>query len=429
MTDILNLYKQFQRNPKITTDTRKDVKNSIFFAISGEQFNGNAFAEKAIAKGAVLAVIDDPSYNKGDKYFLVDNTIKTLQELALIHRKRFMVPLIGITGSNGKTTTKDLMAAVLGSAINITYTQGNFNNHIGLPLTILSINRNTELVIAEMGANHIGEIESLCNIALPNVGIITNIGKAHLEGFGSFEGVTKAKNELYEFIRATGGSILVNADDELLMKLSEGINRYTYGQDDADVTGKIIRYQPHISIKWHFNGKGYETNSQLYGKYNFANIMVAIAIGLLYEIPRDQIIRAIEHYVPSENRSQLLKTENNQLILDAYNANPVSMAEAINSFKEYRKENQWLILGDMFELGEVSLEEHEKVIRLAEEAGFKNVILVGNDFYELRNNSGFISLKTTPDAIEYLEEHPIKNANILIKGSRGMELEKLANIL
>ena len=429
MTDILNLYQHFQRVPKITTDTRKDVSKSIFFALSGDQFNGNTFAEKAIEKGAYLAVIDDPQYNKGDNYFLVDNTVKALQELAVMHRKRNMAPLIAITGSNGKTTTKELIASVLGSTRNITYTQGNYNNHIGLPLTILSIDKNTEMVVAEMGANHIGEIQTLCNIALPNIGIITNIGKAHLEGFGNYEGVIKAKNELFEFIKTTGGSVIVNADDDLLMDLSKGMNRYTYGRYQADLTGKITRYYPHLSVAWNFNGKEYHTDSQLYGKYNFCNIMATIAAGLLYEIPRQQINKAIQEYRPSDNRSQLLKTEKNNLILDAYNANPVSMAEAIMSFKEYRRENPWLILGDMFELGDSSLDEHEKIITLLKETGFKNVILVGADFYHLKDNSDFTTFQSTSDVIDFIGKSPIENADILIKGSRGMRLEQLANLL
>ena len=424
-----HLYQHFLKTPKVTTDTRKDVKNSIFFALSGEQFNGNKFAEKAIQNGANFAVIDDPKYNLGNKYILVDDTLTALQELATIHRKRHLIPLVAITGSNGKTTTKELMAAVLGSSKNIIYTQGNFNNHIGVPLTILNITGNTELAIVEMGANHIGEIQRLCTIALPNIGIITNIGKAHLEGFGSIEGVVKAKNELFGFLKASAGSVIVNADDPLLMKLSDGIKRFTYGRIQADLTAEIVNHIPHLRLKWHLNGKEYECDSRLYGKYNFDNILAAIAAGLIFEIPRTQINAAIQQYTPSNNRSQILKTEKNNLVLDAYNANPVSMAEAILSFKEYGKENPLLILGDMFELGKSSSEEHQKIIQLLIETGFKKVVLVGDDFYNLKNESVFTSLQSTQDAVKYFKNNPVENANILIKGSRGIELEKLVNLL
>ena len=429
MINIHHLYQHFLKTPKVTTDTRKDVKNSIFFALSGEQFNGNKFAEKAIQNGANFAIIDDPKYNLGDKYILVDDTLTALQELATIHRKRHLIPLMAITGSNGKTTTKELMAAVLGSSKNIVYTQGNFNNHIGVPLTILNITSNTELAIVEMGANHIGEIQRLCTIALPNIGIITNIGKAHLEGFGSIEGVVKAKNELFGFLKASVGSVIVNADDPLLMKLSDGIKRFTYGRTQSDLTAEIVNYKPHLRLKWYLNGKEYECNSRLYGKYNFYNILAAIAAGLIFEIPHTEINAAIQQYTPSNNRSQILKTEKNNLVLDAYNANPVSMAEAILSFKEYGQENPLLILGDMFELGKSSSEEHQKIIQLLIETGFKKVVLVGDDFYNLKNESVFTSLQSTQDAIEYFKNNPVENANILIKGSRGIELEKLVYLL
>ena len=429
MVTIQNIYRAFTGCQAISIDTRKDVKNTIFFAISGETYDGNRFAKEALEKGACYAVIDNAEFKKNDRYFVVDDTVKALQDIARMHRERNMIPLLGITGSNGKTTTKELISAVLSSHMNITATKGNLNNHIGLPVTILNINRDTELAVVEMGANHQGEIETLCNIAFPGVGIITNIGKAHLEGFGGFDGVIKAKNELYEFLRLTGGKAIVNADDKLLMELSEGIGRVTYGKTNADVTGHLTRYRPFISVSWVFEGKVYNCETQLYGKYNFYNVMAAITTGLNFGVPPEKINTAIANYKPADNRSQLLRTDTNNIILDAYNANPVSMKEAIINFNEYGKENPWLILGDMFELGKYSEEEHNAIVRLISEKGFENVVLVGEMFSTLDIPESFRVFKSTTDLIEYLGENPITNANILIKGSRGVSLEKILSYL
>ncbi len=429
MKDIFELYQHFLKYPHISTDSRADIENTIFFALKGDNFNGNLFAETALKKGAKLAVIDDKKFYKGDQSFLVEDTLTALQELACHHRKQNPIQVIGITGSNGKTTTKELVAAVLRTTYNISYTQGNLNNHIGVPLSLLEIRNSTELAIIEMGANHIGEISQLCQIAQPDIGIITNIGKAHIEGFGSFEGVIKAKGELYKFIQSKQNEVIVNADDKLLMQLSNGLNRFTYGISQADLEAKLVRTTPYLNIKWSFKEQEFVCRTGMYGQYNFYNILAAIALGLRFDISPDKINKAIELYKPDNNRSQQLKTESNQIIMDAYNANPVSMKEAILSFKEFNPENPWLILGDMFELGHISLNEHQLIIDLLKEESFEKVLLVGNDFYQLKDTNSFISFETTEEAMDYLAENTIRDASILIKGSRGMQLESLVKSL
>jgi len=429
MDTIEKLYGFFEKYPKISTDTRKDVSDSIFFAIPGENFDGNAFAKEALRKGARMAVIDNEKYKTDDRFFLVDNTVDTLQELALYHRKKHPVPVIGITGSNGKTTTKELTAAILGSTYNIVATQGNLNNFIGLPLTVLNIKKETELAVIELGTNHPGEIEMLCNIAMPDTGIITNIGKAHLEGFGDIHGVIAEKSELYKYLKNHSGTVFVNADDPLLMELSKGMNRFTYGQKDAGLVGKILKSTPDLTLMWEFDDKEYVIKTRLYGYYNLYNILTAIAVGLHFNILPASINRAIENFTPDNNRSQRIKTARNRIFMDAYNANPVSMSEALKSFREQETGNPWLIIGDMFELGDTSLKEHENIIRLIEELGFRNVILIGKDFYQLKDKSSFATLVSTEKAAEYLQAHQIENADILVKGSRGMQLEKLLSYL
>jgi len=426
---IEELYHHFLSFPLISTDSRKEVKDSIFFALSGGSFNGNQFAKTALKKGAALAVIDDPKYKKNDNYFLVDNVLETLQQLAVYHRSFYKNPLLAITGSNGKTTTKELITAVLSTRYKITSTQGNYNNHIGVPLTLLQLNSETEIAVVEMGANHQGEITKLCELTKPDYGIITNIGKAHLEGFGSYEGVIKAKNELYEYLRQNKGKVIVNDDDTLLMKLSEGISRQTYGTKKSDVQGEVKSFKPFLHIKWKKEKTVYEIDSALYGSYNFPNIMAAISIGCLFKVPPKKINQSIASYIPTNNRSQQFVTPKNKIILDAYNANPVSMAGAINSFKAFEPENPWLILGDMFELGSASIEEHKKIIDLLNESGFNNVLLVGDVFSSLQKISTFQTFQNTKDLYKYLSKHKIKQAEILIKGSRGMALEKILPLL
>lgn len=426
MKEIFELYQHFLNFPYISTDSRNDVEGTIFFALSGENFNGNAFAESAIEKGAALAVIDDKEFERGDKYFLVNNTLDALQKLALHHRNQLSLPLIAITGSNGKTTTKELIASVLSTAYNISYTLGNLNNHIGVPLSLLNLRKSSDIAIIEMGANHVGEIKQLCLLANPDFGIITNIGKAHIEGFGSFGGVIKAKSELYDFIKSNQGELFVNADDELLMDLSGEIKRTTYGTFKiADITAQVKSNAPFLQIKWLYESEEYVCNTQLYGKYNLSNILAAIAVGLKFNVSPNKIKEGIESYLPENNRSQQIKTDTNHIILDAYNANPVSMKEAILSFKEFNPEKPWLILGDMFELGYISLDEHKNIIDLLINESFTNVILVGKDFFQFKGKHPFWSFENTEDAKKSLKSNPITNASVLIKGSRGMALEKL----
>ncbi len=428
MYKIKELYHHFLLSDGVTTDSREDVTNKIFFALSGENFNGNKFTDDALKKGTKLCVIDDPAYITDEKCFSVNDVLATLQELANHHRKESNVTVIAITGSNGKTTTKELISSVLSSYINIISTKGNYNNHIGVPLTLLNIKPTTKIAVIEMGANHIGEINKLCEIAQPDIGLITNIGKAHLEGFGSFDGVIMAKNELFNYINKNKGKIIVNKDDSLLKRLSEDTPRFTYGKNNADVEGEIIEYNPFLKLNWATGKNTLECNTQLYGKYNFDNIMAAIATGLFFSIPFEKINTAIEGYIPKNNRSQQIVTNNNSIILDAYNANPTSMSGAIISFAKSNFENPWLILGDMFELGEYSSSEHQEIVNKIINNNFQNVILIGNDFYNTKGNS-FLRFKTTDDTIAYLSTNIIKNSNILVKGSRGMKLERLLDFL
>jgi len=426
---ILNLYQRFLQHPKVSTDTRKNVRDTIFFALSGDQFNGNEFAEVAIQKGAAFAVIDDAGFKKGAKYLLVPDVLSALQQLAAHHRKMTGVHVLAITGSNGKTTTKELMATVLQSEKEIIATAGNLNNHIGVPLTLLSIKRETEIAVVEMGANHIGEIAVLCEIAQPNSGLITNIGKAHLEGFGSFEGVITAKNELFIFLHETNGMAIVNADDELLMKLSDGLKQTTYGSSSADVQGKLLATHPFLKLQWSSNNETHICDTNLYGSYNFSNLMAAVTVGQFFGISSEKTNHALSEYVPNNNRSQQLKTKKNQIILDAYNANPVSLCEALKSFAAFNPENPYLILGDMFELGKDSPAEHQRIIRQVEETNFENVIFVGKDFYQFKKCGSFLFFKSTEQVEAYLKKNPVGKATVLVKGSRGMHLETLIKYL
>ena len=426
---ILNLYQHFLQYPNVSTDTRKNVRDTLFFALSGDQFNGNEFAETALQKGAAFVIIDDANFDKGKKYFLVPDVVKALQQLAAHHRKKSGVHVLAITGSNGKTTTKELVARVLQSEKKIIATQGNLNNHIGVPLTLLSIEEETEIAIIEMGANHIGEIATLCEIAQPNSGLITNIGKAHLEGFGSFEGVVEAKSELFAFLRKTNGKAIVNVDDELLMELSSGMKRFTYGSNAGEVQGKLLETHPFLKLQWQFENESHFCDTKMYGSYNFSNLMAAVALGQLFGISSENINHAISGFVPKDNRSQQIKTNKNQIILDAYNANPVSLREAIKSFAAFNPKNPWLILGDMFELGKDSPKEHQRIIQQVEETSFKNVLFVGKDFYQQQKTGSFLFFESTEQVESYLEKNPIENASVLIKGSRGMHLETLVKYL
>ena len=422
------LYQVFLKSDGVSTDTRDDVKNKVFFALSGENFDGNKFAETAIGNGALLAVIDKEEYNKGKKFLLVDDVLDALQSLAAHHRKIMPARVMGITGSNGKTTTKELISAVLSSKYSIISTSGNFNNHIGVPLTLLRIKNETQIAVVEMGANHIGEIATLCEIAKPDAGMITNIGKAHLEGFGSYEGVIEAKSEIYQYLKKHSGHVIVNKDDKLLIRLSENMNKTTYGTNNANIEGELVSQHPFLKVKWGANGEILQCNSQLYGSYNYTNIMAAIATGIYFDVDSSSINTAIETYISENNRSQQIKTSYNNIILDAYNANPFSLREAIISFHNSNFDNPWLFIGDMFELGQFSAREHQEIVELLKNFGFKNVVLLGNEFYSAKDHS-FLKFKTTNDACSYFEKNPLRGTNILIKGSRGMKMEQLTQYL
>lgn len=422
--EIEKLYQLFITSSGVCTDTRKIESNCIFFALKGENFNGNKFAEEAIRQGASYSIIDEKEYHINDKTILVDNVLKTLQQLANYHRRQFNIPFIGITGSNGKTTSKELINAVLSQHYKTSFTQGNLNNHIGVPLTLLSIKKDCEIAIVEMGANHIGEIKELCEIAEPNYGIITNIGTAHIEGFGSKEGVIKTKNEMYDFVSTKNGLIFTNNDDELLQKLSANLNKHTYGKSNANCIGNLISEIPNVKLNWNNT----EINSTLYGGYNFYNILLAICIGEYFKVPKEKIAKGIETYVSSNNRSQLIKTNKYEIYLDAYNANPSSMNVAIDSFASNSSSNKIMILGDMLELGEISNEEHQNIINKAQQLTIQT-FLIGNEFAKSNNKYNFVHFNNSDNLIEHLKENPLPSSSILIKGSRGIRLEKVAKYL
>lgn len=425
---IAELYNVFIEHPVICTDTRNIKKGSLFFALKGANFNANEFAQQAIDKGCSYAIISDENYYS-NSCILVPDVLTTLQQLATYHRRQFTIPVIGITGTNGKTTTKELTAAVLSKKYNTLFTQGNLNNHIGVPLTLLNLTRQHGMAVIEMGANHVGEIAALSTIAEPNFGIITNIGKAHLEGFGGYEGVIKAKSELYAFIKSKDGRLFVNADDDLLMKLSTGIDRLTYGTSSiSNITGisDAQRFLAEGIIK--IENEQAEVSSNLAGSYNFYNILAAAAIGFNFGVTLPQIKTAIEEYVPSNNRSQVIKKGNNTIWMDAYNANPSSMKIAIENFASLSAPGKVLILGDMFELGSDSHKEHQAIADLINKySDWEGVYLVGKEFSGVKSSA--MKFGTTEEFINWLSQHSPKNATILIKGSRGMHMESIVERL
>ncbi len=433
---IQKLYSHFQEHPFICTDTREIKPNAIFFALKGDNFNANQFAEQAIRSGCSLAVIDEEQYKIDGRYLLVDDVLTALQELANYHRKQLSIPIISITGSNGKTTSKELINAVLSEKYNVQTTKGNFNNHIGVPLTLLSITKEHEIAIVEMGANHQGEISMLCNLAEPDYGMITNIGKAHLEGFGGFEGVVKAKSEMYSYINDSKGTLFINDDNELLKKLSEGINQITYGTNEkCDFVGKFVESNPFVKLKCKAKDDlssmedNPEISTQLIGKYNFENILAAACIGNHFKVSEEQIKLGLEKYVPSNNRSQVMQTKNNLLLLDAYNANPSSMQAAIENFAQMNQTDKMVVLGDMLELGVDSAKEHEAIVALLKKKNITNVLLVGWHFKEAGKNTGAKTFDTSDEATSYLKQFQPKGFTILIKGSRGIKLEKVVEAL
>ncbi len=431
---IEKIYQLYTNNPVISTDTRNIIKNSIFFALKGDSFNGNKFAGEALEKGCAYAIIDEKEYKKDNRCILVENVLQTLQNLAKHHRKQLNIPIIGITGTNGKTTTKELIRTVLSKKYKTFATAGNFNNHIGVPLSILSINKEIEMAVIEMGANHPGEIKELCQISDPDYGIITNIGKAHLEGFGSFEGVINTKKELYDHLSKKNGNIFINTDNEILNKISNSLNKITYGSSiNNDIIGEQINSDTYISFRWKSKNNNAKLNdkefitTQIIGAYNFENILAAVCIGNYFNVDEKHINDAISSYKSDNNRSQLINSSNT-IILDAYNANPTSMTASISSFMDINCKTKYFILGDMLELGEYSEDEHKKIIRLLKDNNVKNAVLIGNNFHKLKNND-FIFFNNVDECKAWLINNPIEKACILIKGSRGIKLEKLTEVL
>ena len=426
---IDDIYSLFSRSSGISTDTRTIKSKNLFFCLKGKNFNGNLFIDQAISLGASFVIYDEEKLNhKSKRAFKVKNALETLQALAKHHRSKFNIPVIGLTGSNGKTTSKELINSVLSQKFNVTYTANNFNNHIGVPLTILKINTKTEIAIIEMGANQLGEIDLLCNIADPTIGYITNFGKAHLEGFGGLKGVIKGKSELYEYIRKSKGVILVNNDDRIQREKSKGINTFSFGKSKKS---NCLIYNTTSNkglCEARLNDKKILTN--LHGEYNFENINASIAVGIHFGLSFEQIENGIKYYVPKNNRSEMLKTKSNLLFIDSYNANPTSMKVSIQSFMKFKEIEKILILGDMHEIGKTSLNEHERILNSVKNNKDLKIFLVGKIFNQLKFNSDRIHFfKEIDELIEYFKKNLVTGHTIFLKGSRKINLEKLIPIL
>jgi UDP-N-acetylmuramoyl-tripeptide--D-alanyl-D-alanine ligase len=424
--DIQHLYQVYVKHPSVQTDTRKIKEGDLFMALKGPNFNANAFAQDALEKGAAFAVIDEKEFEIPGRTILVDDVLTTLQNLALHHREQFNIPFIAITGSNGKTTTKELIHVVLNSSYKTYTTEGNLNNHIGVPLTILKIRNDAEFAIIEMGANHQKEIESYCQYTLPTHGLITNCGKAHLEGFGGVEGVKKGKGELYDFLKSNNGKAFVMWDYDYLQNMSRNISEIiSYGSKNANVEGHVIQHDPFLEVKI---TKGLQIDSiktNLVGEYNFSNVLAAVTIGNYFNVPAEKIKTAIENYAPSNSRSQLMEKDGNRFILDAYNANPSSMKAAIENFAGMQVQNKILMLGAMAELGDETKHEHEALLNLIKKHNWKEVVLVGENFPQ--ENHSFHHFETSEQARQWFTSQRLKDAYILIKGSRSIAMEKILN--
>jgi UDP-N-acetylmuramoyl-tripeptide--D-alanyl-D-alanine ligase len=422
--NIEHLYQVYLHHPSIQTDTRKLKEGDLFFALKGPNFNGNQFALEALKSGAAYAVVDEKIDVDNDKLILVEDALTALQALAKHHRQQFSIPFIAITGSNGKTTTKELVSTVLASNYRTYTTQGNLNNHIGIPITVLSVKQDAEMAVIEMGANHQKEIASYCEYVLPTHGIITNCGKAHLEGFGGVEGVKKGKGELFDYIRKSNGTIFMFSDYDYLHEMSKGISSiYTYGSVEGNVTGEVITSEPFLNIKLTKGTEANELNTHLVGAYNLPNVLCAVAVGKYFSVPDEKIKKAIEAYVPSNSRSQMIEQGSNHVILDAYNANPSSMKAAIENFAKLKAGNKVLMLGAMMEMGEDSIAEHENIVELIKEYNWKAVVLVGGDYAKLKHP--FIYLADATEAASWYVQQRFSDSYILIKGSRSMKMEKV----
>jgi UDP-N-acetylmuramoyl-tripeptide--D-alanyl-D-alanine ligase len=421
---IVDIYKLFLQYPSVQTDTRKLQKGDIFFALSGPNFNGSDFAIKALELGASYAIVDKEIKNTDIRIITVPDTLIALQQLARYHRQQLNIPILAITGSNGKTTTKELVSTVLASSF-ITYTtQGNLNNHIGVPLTLLSIKPDAEIAVIEMGANHQREIAGYCEYTLPTHALITNCGKAHLEGFGGIEGVRKGKGELYDYIKANGGTVFSNWDYDYLQTMSVGINNLIkYGTIEGDIVGNVIESNPFLKVGIKKEESLESIATQLVGDYNLPNVLCAVAIGKYFKVGNEYIKSAIENYSPTNSRSQLIQKGTNSIILDAYNANPTSMKAAIENFANLDSDKKVLFIGGMMELGEISVEEHENIVELIKRFNWDNVVLVGGDFKRIYHP--FIYYNSSSEAKEWFENQNFSNTYFLIKGSRSMQMEKI----
>lgn len=467
--DIEKLYSEYLRHRDVTTDSRQVKEGSIFFALKGDNFDGNSFAASALEKGASICVIDNPDYKVDEHCWLVDDVLKTLQELARYHRSQLTIPVIGVTGTNGKTTTKELIRQVLSKRYRTWATQGNFNNQIGVPLTLLAMPADTEMAIVEMGANHPGEIDFLCNIANPEYGLITNVGKAHIEGFGSFKGVVKTKTELYKHLAAMAGVIFVNADNDILMERAEkmavlpsspsvlpgvvpafpgatpsdyndgfiprGVNLpmasvVTYGGGEAtEYCGSFVSADPYLKFYFEDGDNVYTVQTHLIGGYNFDNAMAAVCVGRYFGVDLFDIKTALEEYVPSNNRSQFKETAHNRLVLDCYNANPSSMKVAVDNFIAMKDASKVVILGEMRELGGDSRKEHHALYERLIGAGFSQIILVGDAFKFAKDDSKVVWCENSDSVRGYLQKNPVRDSLVLIKGSNSNKLWQAEELL
>ncbi len=443
--EMKELYELFLQHPTITTDSRDVPEGSMFFALKGDTFDGNAYAISALEKGAAYAVIDEKEYTKesNDRLILVEDVLTTLQQLAKYHRVHLGTPIIGITGTNGKTTTKELISAVLKKKYNVLYTQGNFNNHIGVPKTLLQLTKEHDIAVIEMGANHPGEIKTLVEIVLPDFGIITNVGKAHLLGFGSFEGVIRTKGELYDFLRVLQGTVFINNDNPHLLGISNGLKLVKYGQKDAKdllVKGELVECNPFLKFEWQtsstitpqlstVNCQLSTVQTRLIGSYNLDNALAAACIGTFFNVPATDISAALEEYTPSNNRSQLTITQDNKLVVDAYNANPTSMRAALDNFRLIKAEHKMCILGQMGELGDVSEEEHQKVIDLLGDCGFEKVWLVGENFAKTAHPAHYRLFANVEEVKAAIATEKPQGYLILIKGSNSNKLVQTVELL
>ncbi|MBN4085375.1 UDP-N-acetylmuramoyl-tripeptide--D-alanyl-D-alanine ligase [Flavobacteriaceae bacterium AH-315-B10] len=426
--NIETLHQLFLKYSSVCTDTRTIKKNDIFFALKGALFNGNKFAKNALKKGAKYAIVDDKEYAINSNYILVDDVLKTLQQLAKYHRTYLNIKIIALTGSNGKTTTKDLINSVLKKKYKTVATKSNLNNHIGVPLTLLSMDATTEIGIIEMGANHLKEIEFLCNIANPDFGYITNFGKAHLEGFGTIEGVIKGKSELYNHLKQNNKLIYINAEDDLQLKqLYDYKNYYSFGSSSKEnATIEFLEANPFVHVEYN----NIKISSKLIGKYNFSNISAAIAIGNNFNVSDIDIKSAIEAYSPENNRSQIIKKDSNNILLDAYNANPTSMEAALDSFSNIINDNKIAILGDMFELGQDAAKEHQYIAEYLLQLNIDKTYLVGQNFHAtIVNSTSIQQFKSFEGLKEAIVKSDFKNSSFLIKGSRSMALERILDFI